>query len=82
MRSRRQVHIRGMLNVRARAVFGAAIGVALSIGAAAQGPPPAVRSPEVLADRRVTFRLRAPTAARVAKRLAIRLEIPGSESES
>src|SRR3954451_24448992 len=31
----------------------------------AQGPPPAVRSPEVHVDRRVTFRLRAPDAARV-----------------
>ena len=39
--------------------------LALSVGAAAQGPPPAVRSPEVHADRRVTFRLRAPAAARV-----------------
>ena len=45
-------------------VCGAAIGLALSIGAAAQGPP-AVRSPEVLSDRRVTFRLRAPAAERV-----------------
>jgi enterochelin esterase-like enzyme/lysophospholipase L1-like esterase len=32
---------------------------------AAQGPPPPVRSPEVLADRRVTFRLRAPEATHV-----------------
>ena len=32
---------------------------------AAQGPPPAVRSPEVHADRTVTFRLRAPSAAGV-----------------
>ena len=39
--------------------------LALSVSAAAQGPPPAVRSPEVHADRRVTFRLRAPAAARV-----------------
>ena len=37
----------------------------LSVSAAAQGPPPAVRSPEVHADRRVTFRLRAPAATRV-----------------
>ena len=37
----------------------------LSVGAAAQAPPPTVRSPEVHADRRVTFRLRAPAAARV-----------------
>ena len=33
--------------------------------AGAQGPPPAVRSPDVHGDRRVTFRLRAPDAARV-----------------
>jgi hypothetical protein len=33
--------------------------------ARAQGPPPAVRSPDVHGDRRVTFRLRAPDAARV-----------------
>ena len=39
--------------------------LALFVSAAAQGPPPAVRSPEVHADRRVTFRLRAPAAARV-----------------
>src|SRR3954469_8031263 len=37
----------------------------LSVSAAAQGPPPAVRSPEGHADRRVTFRLRAPAATRV-----------------
>ena len=37
----------------------------LYVSAAAQGPPPAVRSPEVHADRRVTFRLRAPAAARI-----------------
>jgi len=48
---------------------GAALGfvfvLTLCVGAAAQAPPPAVRSPEVHADRRVTFRLRAPAAARV-----------------
>jgi enterochelin esterase family protein len=37
----------------------------LVAGAGAQGPPPAVRSPDVHGDRRVTFRLRAPEAARV-----------------
>ena len=31
----------------------------------AQAPPPPVRSPEVHADRRVTFRLRAPNAKEV-----------------
>ena len=36
--------------------------LALATTAAAQGPPPAVRSPEVHADRTVTFRLRAPAA--------------------
>ena len=35
-------------------------------GAAPAAPPPAVRSPEVHADRRVTFRLRAPKATEVA----------------
>src|SRR5689334_16721590 len=66
MFSRRQVHIGGMpaMFLGGRAVFGAAIGLALSIGAAAQGTP-TVRSPEVHSDRRVTFRLRAPGAARV-----------------
>jgi enterochelin esterase family protein len=39
--------------------------LALVAVAGAQGPPPAVRSPEVHGDRRVTFRLRAPEAARV-----------------
>lgn len=49
------------------------VAVLLCAGAFAQGPPagrggpppPAVRSPEVHADRRVTFRLRAPEAAQV-----------------
>ena len=47
------------------AAFGVVIVLTLCVGAAAQAPPPAVRSPEVHADRRVTFRLRAPAAARV-----------------
>ena len=37
----------------------------LSIAVSAQVPPPAVRSPEVNADRTVTFRLRAPQATAV-----------------
>ena len=47
------------------AALGFVIVLTLCVGAAAQAPPPAVRSPEVHADRRVTFRLRAPAAARV-----------------
>ena len=43
----------------------AAAVIVLVAGAGAQGPPSAVRSPEVHGDRRVTFRLRAPDAARV-----------------
>jgi enterochelin esterase family protein len=43
--------------------------LAAGIGAqgprSAGGPPPAVRSPDVHDDRRVTFRLRAPDASRV-----------------
>ena len=50
---------------RPAAAFGLVIVLTLGVGAAAQAPPPAVRSPEVHADRRVTFRLRAPAAARV-----------------
>jgi len=50
---------------RSVAAFVAVVLLTLDLIAAAQGPPPAVRSPEVLADRRVTFRLRAPAAARV-----------------
>lgn len=45
--------------------WSAAAVLALAAGPAAQGPPPPVRSPEVHADRRVTFRLRAPEATRV-----------------
>ena len=47
------------------AALGFVIVLTLCVGAAAQAPPPAVRSPEVHGDRRVTFRLRAPAAARV-----------------
>jgi enterochelin esterase-like enzyme/lysophospholipase L1-like esterase len=43
----------------------AAVAIALTAIAAGQGPPPAVRSPEVHPDRTVTFRLRAPAAANV-----------------
>ncbi|HET9833930.1 MAG TPA: alpha/beta hydrolase-fold protein, partial [Vicinamibacterales bacterium] len=43
----------------------AAAAVALAAVISAQGPPPPVRSPEVHADRRVTFRLRAPEATHV-----------------
>jgi enterochelin esterase-like enzyme len=41
-----------------------ALGVALAVTAAAQ-PPPRLRSPEVHADKRVTFRFRAPNAKEV-----------------
>jgi len=37
----------------------------VALNLAAQGPPPPVRSPEVHADRTVTFRLRAPEATAV-----------------
>src|SRR5262245_14126463 len=37
--------------------------LSLAAGARAQMPPPAVTSPEVQADRHVTFRLHAPQAA-------------------
>jgi enterochelin esterase-like enzyme/lysophospholipase L1-like esterase len=51
--------------VLSRRVAVIALVLALAAVAGAQGPPPAVRSPEVHADRRVTFRLRAPNAAHV-----------------
>jgi enterochelin esterase-like enzyme/lysophospholipase L1-like esterase len=51
-------------NFRHLASF-AAVALALAVGLRAQGPPPPVRSPEVHADRRVTFRLRAPDATHV-----------------
>lgn len=50
-------------NFRHFACSAAAV-LVLVAGVAAQGPPP-VRSPDVHADRRVTFRLRAPDATRV-----------------
>ena len=45
-----------------RLFVGTVAALALVATAVAQGPPPAVRSPEVHADRTVTFRLRAPSA--------------------
>src|SRR4029077_436507 len=51
--------------VLSRRVAVIALVLALAAVAGPQGPPPAVRSPEVHADRRVTFRLRAPNAAHV-----------------
>jgi enterochelin esterase family protein len=48
-----------------RLASSAAVVLILVVGVGAQGPPPAVRSPDVHGDRRVTFRLRAPDAARV-----------------
>jgi hypothetical protein len=48
-----------------RLLIGATVVVALTGLTAAQGPPPAVRSPEVHPDRTVTFRLRATAAANV-----------------
>ena len=48
-----------------RLAASAAAVIVLVAGAGAQGPPPAVRSPDVHGDRRITFRLRAPEAARV-----------------
>jgi enterochelin esterase-like enzyme/lysophospholipase L1-like esterase len=50
---------------RPRLLLGIVALVALAAATEAQGPPPAVRSPEVHADRRVTFRLRAPSATSV-----------------
>ena len=43
----------------------AAVALAIVAGVGAQGPPAPVQSPEVHADRRVTFRLRAPDATHV-----------------
>jgi enterochelin esterase-like enzyme len=48
-----------------RATASVALVFLLVARAGAQGPPPAVRSPEVHADHQVTFRLRAPAATRV-----------------
>jgi enterochelin esterase family protein len=48
-----------------RLATSAAVVLILVAAAAAQGPLPTVRSPDVHGDRRVTFRLRAPDAARV-----------------
>ena len=50
---------------RPRLLLSTAVLIALAAATAAQGPPPAVRSPEVHPDRTVTFRLRAPVAANV-----------------
>ena len=50
---------------RQRLLVGTAVLIALAAATAAQGPPPAVRSPEVHPDRTVTFRLRAPLATSV-----------------
>src|SRR5687768_7321752 len=50
---------------RPRLLLGIAVLVAFAAATEAQGPPPAVRSPEVHPDRTVTFRLRAPAAANV-----------------
>src|SRR5437868_6336695 len=54
---------RGLRHMRMIQV--AAVVFLLAAGAGAQGPPAPVRSPEVHRDRSVTFRLRAPAAARV-----------------
>ena len=51
--------------VRGRLFVGTVAALALVTTAGAQGPPPAVRSPEVHADRTVTLRLRAPSATSV-----------------
>ena len=51
--------------VRGRLFVGTVAALALVTTAGAQGPPPAVRSPEVHADRPVTLRLRAPLATSV-----------------
>jgi enterochelin esterase-like enzyme len=68
---------------RAKAMTGLLVALAASmLPAGAQGPPP-VRSPEVSADRRVTFRLRAPNAKEVflaregAERLAMQKDDQG-----
>ena len=50
---------------RGRVFVGMVAALVLVTTAVAQGPPPAVRSPEVHADRTVTFRLRAPSATSV-----------------
>src|SRR5215207_6900162 len=48
-----------------RVLISVAVVLAFVATAVAQGPPPAVHSPEVHADRTVTFRLRAPSASSV-----------------
>jgi enterochelin esterase-like enzyme/lysophospholipase L1-like esterase len=50
---------------RPRLLLGTVVLVAFAATTDAQGPPPAVRSPEVHSDRTVTFRLRAPSATSV-----------------
>lgn len=41
------------------------LSLSAAVNAQQPAPPPAVRSPEVSADRRITFRVRAPAAAKV-----------------
>jgi enterochelin esterase family protein len=49
-----------------RTLLSATVVLVVAQGIGAQQPPPAVRSPEVLADRRVVFRVSAPAAKSVS----------------